>query len=443
MASKMRNPAILRNIVKRNYAAEAAPKYIENTVSSKTSVLPNKIVVASSAPDSLISEVSISFKAGSRYETGEFKGITHVLRSVFGLGCEDITNFGLTRNVQQHGLNLYATTDREVISYTVQGNKDNIEHGFKYLISAVTKQSFKPWEISDNNERLKYDLVTIPAEARAIDLAHQAAYQYGLGNSLYIDRERIGIHGPETLQHYVKSNFTSSRASITGIGVNHEILVELANALSFESGSAPASSKPIFYGGDERFATKDNNVYVAVVAEGTGLNAKEAYAFAALQYALGAGPQVKYGVGVSPLSKAVSSLREPVGIAALNISYSDSGLFGVLFATSGQQSADVAKIAAKALKSGNVSAEDAKRGIAQLHAALAFEAEKKPLISDDLRSQATSLGAVQDFGSVVKAISSLSPTDVQSAAKKVATGNLALGAVGNVNHIPYVDLLVK
>lgn len=71
------------------------------------------------------------------------------------------------------------------------------------------------------------------------------------------------------------------------------------------------------------------------------LNSKEAYAFAALKYAIGAGPQIKYGTGVSPFSKAVQSFKHPVGISAFNISYSDAGLFGVAFVTPGQQAAEV------------------------------------------------------------------------------------------------------
>lgn len=66
------------------------------------------------------------------------------------------------------------------------------------------------------------------------------------------------------------------------------------------------------------------------------------------------------------------------------------------------------------LKSGNVSADDAKRGINQLAAAVLLESEPKTAVSEDLRSQVTALGAVQDLGSVVKAITALSPTDVQN-----------------------------
>lgn len=441
MASKISTPVVFRHILKRNFAAEAAPKYIENTVSSKTSVTPTKILVASSAPDSPIAEVSISFKAGARYEHGESLGINHVLRSAFGLASEEVSNFGLTRHIQQLGLNLYATTDREVISYTLQGNKDKIEEGFKFLLSAATKQAFNPWEIADNNDRLRYDLLTIPPQARALDLAHKAAFQYGLGNSLYADPNAIGHFDSETLQHYVQNNFTANRASVTGVGVSHDALVEIANALPITSGPPPSAPKSTFFSAEEKYYTPSNTVFAAIVSEGIGLNSKEAYAFAALKYAIGAGPQIKYGTGVSPFSKAVQSFKHPVGISAFNISYSDAGLFGVAFVTPGQQAAEVAKAAVKVLKSGNVSADDAKRGINQLAAAVLLESEPKTAVSEDLRSQVTALGAVQDLGSVVKAITALSPTDVQNAAKKVGSGKLALGAVGNVGSLPHISTL--
>ncbi|KAI4471118.1 metalloprotease [Holotrichia oblita] len=73
-------------------------------------------------------------------------------------------------------------------------------------------------------------------------------------------------------------------------------------------------------------------VYVAVVGEGGSLkNMKEAIAFFVLQQVYGMGPSTKKGLGsCNLLRKAIGELNEPHSIAAINVCYSDSSLFGVL-----------------------------------------------------------------------------------------------------------------
>lgn len=51
------------------------------------------------------------------------------MRAAAGLSTKNATGFAITRNLQQVGGSLAVTSDREVISYTVEVTKDNLETG--------------------------------------------------------------------------------------------------------------------------------------------------------------------------------------------------------------------------------------------------------------------------------------------------------------------------
>lgn len=99
--------------------------------------------------------------------------------------------------------------------------------------------------------------------------------------------------------------------------------------------------------------------FIAIAGEGgTVCNQKEALAFAALKYALGAGPQCSWGTGAGVLTKAVGD----AAVTSVNINYADSGLFGALIAAKAEVAGSAAKAAIGVLKSGSISDKDAERG---------------------------------------------------------------------------------
>ncbi|KRT82905.1 Peptidase, partial [Oryctes borbonicus] len=212
MTSAFTKVPILRAGAARAYAAQAAPVAGSTNYDVKTTVLSNKLVVASAENDSPISRVSILFRAGSRNETPDNLGATHVLRIAAGSTTQSFSKFAIARQVAQAGAILTCTTDREVVAYTLEGTRKAVQDTIPILTAVATQQLFYPWELSDNTNRLRLELATRPPQLRAIDLLHKAAYRTGLGNSLYVAKYNIGKVSSETLQHYVASNFTSNRA---------------------------------------------------------------------------------------------------------------------------------------------------------------------------------------------------------------------------------------
>lgn len=435
MACTASKTHLFKSVASRGYsaAAQSASKIAQKEI--KTTVLPNKLVVASVESELPISRVAILFRAGSRNETYDNLGASHVIRNAAGQSTASATAFGITRNLQQIGGSLSATSDREVIAYNVDVSRDNLETGLEFLKNASTCQLFKPWEVEDTLPRLKLDVATIPDQVRALELLHQATYRSGLGNSIYIPKKRIGKLSSETLQHYFCNNFTTNRAAVVGVGIDHQILVGYAQNLALESGEGKDSAS-VFNGATEARKERGGSwAHVAVATEGAALNKRaDVLAFAILQAAIGTGPTTKYGESQGPLSRAVSC-----PIKALNVSYTDSGLFGFVLSAKGKEAGKAVEAAIKTLKSGRISEDDIARGKAILKSAVLFNSDNTGRLIEDIGNQALLLGKVQSAEALVDEIECVNAGDVQRAASKVASGKLSIGAAGNLETVPFVN----
>jgi len=395
--------------------------------------------VASIDGNSPLSHVSIAYRAGSRNESYEKQGTTHVLRVGAGLSNKNSTGFGVQVNVKATGGDLNVLSDRESVAYNVELKRDELATGLKYLQDVATQQSFRPWEIKDVTYRIKDDLARVPAVARAIDLLHQAAFYRGLGNSVFCAKRNVGGISPEDLQSFVSNNFTADRATVIGVGIDHDLLVGYAKSLQLEGKSSP--NTPSKYNASQLRVDKSGELAtVAVATQGASLaNQKEAVAFAILRNVAASGPVVPFGSPTAALEKVVdAALQNPYELNALNASYSDNGLFGFVLQANAREIGKAIDAAVKALKSGSVSQGDVDRAKAQLKVNILEELQSSTGRFDDLVAQALR-GEISGKSELIAAIDAISVADVNAAAKKVASGKWSIGAVGNLTNVPHVN----
>lgn len=437
MASAVSKTPMLRAAAARGFAAQAqAATACRGSAEVQCTNLPNKMTVASAESGAAVARVSIVYRAGSRHESADNLGASHVLRAAAGLSTKTATTFGITRNLQQVGGSLTATSDRELITYTVAVTKDELETGLKYLEAAATGQVFKPWELADLTAMIKADIARVPTEVEAVESLHKAAFHGGLGNSVFCPSYNAGKHSSETMQHYVAANCTTGRAAVAGVGVDHQLLVGFAQSLNLESGGSSDNKVDSFNSTEIRHERGGNRAAVAVATQAPGWNSlNECVAHIVLQYAAGAGPVTKRGANNGVLTKQFGS---NVAASALCSTYSDNGLFGFVVAGNAKDVGQAVETGVKGLRSLNVSDADVARGKAGAFAWVAEYLENHGTLAFDLGEQAAMLGKVYKKAEILAAVDSVSTSDVQAAARKVASGKLAVGAVGNLNSVPYL-----
>jgi len=123
--------------------------------------LPNGVAVGSIDVPAPVTRISISAKAGSRYETSENRGAAHVLRVMAGSRTDDTTAVTITRHLQQLGAKLSCTVDRDVVSYELLCLRDHVPEAIQYLKEAALHPLFRSWELSDNKWRISHDLAAL------------------------------------------------------------------------------------------------------------------------------------------------------------------------------------------------------------------------------------------------------------------------------------------
>lgn len=283
--------------------------------------------------------ISIDYSAGSRCETYDQLGASHVLRAASALSTSTATKLGVVRNLAYVGANLSASSDRETLSYSVDVNRNDLATALEQLVNVSVHHAFKPWEVSDIAKRVSYETNRLSNDIRAVEALHSALFHGELGNSIYCTSRNVPRINSDVLHGYVRNNLTAARTAIVGVGVDHQLLVGIAKHLELGAGQSGVTPSKINTG-DVRIDEPGNWTTVAFGTQGAAVtNQKEALAFGVLQQIAGTGSNIKGGEAAGALGKVITAAvgNSPFGFTSLNASYSDNGLFGVLLVAEANQ----------------------------------------------------------------------------------------------------------
>uniref|UniRef100_A0A667WYJ7 Ubiquinol-cytochrome c reductase core protein 2a n=1 Tax=Myripristis murdjan TaxID=586833 RepID=A0A667WYJ7_9TELE len=411
------------------------------------SKLPNGLVVASLENYSPLSSVGVFVKAGSRFETAENQGVSHVLRLAANLvRCTGFVNV-FVKGLCHHVFPCSVTSSRETMVYSVDCLRDHLDTVLDYLVNVTTGQEFRPWEVEDLAPRVKIDkaLAQQYPQIGVIEKLHEAAYKNALSNSLYCPDYMVGRVSSAQLQSFVENNFTTGRMALVGLGVKHSVLRQVGEGLlSARSGAGATVTKAVYRGGELRMQNNDGLVHALIVSEGGVTGTAEANAFSVLQRILGAGPHVKRGSNItSKLSQGIAkATTQPFDATAFNASYSDSGLFGVYTIAQANSAGEVIKAAiaqVTGVADGKVSEADITRAKNQVKAEYLMSMESSESVLDEIGSQALATGAYKAPQAVLQDIDAVTHADVVKAAKKFVDGKKSMAASGHLINTPFVD----
>ncbi|CAL1599081.1 unnamed protein product [Knipowitschia caucasica] len=441
----------ITHLSSRLYAAQAARKVEAEQVKFQPqdvqiTKLSSGLVIASQENYSPASKIGVFIKAGCRYETTNDLGVTHLLRLASSLTTKGASSFKICRGVEAVGGSLSVTSTRENMIYNVDCLRDDIDTVMEYLINVTTAPEFRPWEVSELTSRVKMDKAQAAQSPQigVVEGLHDAAYKNALCNSLYCPTHMVGNIQSDHLHQFVQNNFTSARMALVGLGVDHNILKQVGEQfLNIRSGAGAEGAKAQYRGGEIRLPGT-GLVHSLVVSEGAAAGGSDALSFGVLQHLLGAGPHVKRGSNItSKLSQAVAkATADPFDVSAFNVSYSDSGLFGVYTISQPAAAGDVIKAAVsqvQAVADGGVTAADLTRAKAQLKAQFLMSLETSDGLLEAIGTQALAEGSYCSAENISKNIDNVSLTDVSNAAKTFVSGKKTMASSGNLVNTPFVD----
>ncbi|KAM9346370.1 ubiquinol-cytochrome c reductase core protein 2a [Symphorus nematophorus] len=442
-AAARRSEALTEPLAGRK-PSSAAPLPPQNVQVSK---LPNGLVIASLENYSPLSSVGVFVKAGSRYETVENQGVSHVLRLAANLTTKGASAFKICRGVEAVGGSLSVTSSRETMAYTAECLRDHLDSLMEYLVNVTSAQEFRPWEVEELTPRVKIDktLAQQCPQIGVIEKLHEAAYKNALSNSLYCPDYMVSRVSPKQLHSFVEDTFTTGRMALVGLGVKHSVLRQVGEGLlSVRSGAGAPVAKAVYRGGELRVQNNDDLVHALIASEGGVAGSAEANAFSVLQRILGAGPHVKRGSNItSKLSQGIAkATTQPFDATAFNASYSDSGLFGVYTIAQADSAGEVIKAAiaqVRGVAEGNVSEADVTRAKNQVKSEYVMSLESSEGLLEEIGAQALTTAAYQLPDAVVQTIDAVTQADVVKAAKKFVDSKKTMAASGHLKNTPFVD----
>uniref|UniRef100_T2MH24 Cytochrome b-c1 complex subunit 2,mitochondrial n=1 Tax=Hydra vulgaris TaxID=6087 RepID=T2MH24_HYDVU len=417
----------------------------------KISKLENGIRVASIDNGGSVSKLAISLQSGSRYESVTNQGISQLVKNAAFMANKDRSALRTVREMQDIGGSLECSTSREAITRQASFLRNKLVNAMQIMASAFNGPLFYNWELSEVKKMCRMENATYAANENAVnlELLHKAAFRNGIGCSLYCNDLLIGKFSAHQLENFAQNNYNGEQLVIVGVDVNHDDLMTYARELF---GSLP-QSQPIktapqkYYGGEAQTFTGVGLTYASLVAEGAGLFHKDLPTLLVLQKVLGSGPYIKWGSNTvsSRLNKAALAVSDtPFIINALNLSYSDCGLFGFNVIASPSSIHKVLKSGVAQVSNiakGNISAVDLERAKNQAKASIMMVAENKNDLLDDIVTQVMYSNSYISPKVASAKIDAVTIDNLIQVSKKVFSGKPTLAVTGNTSNPPYLDEL--
>lgn len=444
-AAARRNKALTEPLVSHK---SAAPPVLQPQ-DVQVSKLPSGLVVASLENYSPVSKIGVFVKAGSRYETAENLGVTHMLRLAANMTTKGASAFKICRSLEALGASLSVTSSREHMVYSLDFLRDDFDGVIEYLVDVTTAPDFRPWELADLTPRVKIDkaLADQSPQIGVLEKLHEAAYKNALSNSLYCPDIMLGKISVDHLQQFFDNNYTSARMALVGLGVSHAALKTVGERFfSSQKGAGAPGAKAVYRGGELRVQGTGSLVHALLACEGAVTGSAEANAFSVLQRILGAGPHVKRGSNISSkLSQGIAkATAQPFDATAFSTTYSDSGLFGLYIISQADSTREVISSAVAqvtAVAEGKLTTDDLTRAKNQLKADYLMSLESSDVLLEELGVQLLNSGVYSSPQTVTQSIDSVTSSDVLKAARRFVEGQKSMSSCGYLENTPFLDEL--
>lgn len=408
----------------------------------KVTKLSNGIVVATLENYSPVSRVSAVVNAGARHETNDTQGAAHGLRVYSSLSTKNFTRLGLSRTLDHLGAKFNVTSTREHTFYNLDVTRDNLDKVSVILAEVVSAPRLNPWEFDDTHERMELDteVYNESPEVKIVELLHQAAYKSALNRSLFANEASFGRVTADRLAEFREKNFTADRLSLIGIGVKHDYLIRAAEKYRFTSGSSTKQEEAKYLGSELRQENSNQQVHMAFALEGVSVSSKDLLASAVLSQALGTGPRIKYSDGSNRLTRNVLPLAtQPAAVSAFNLSYTDSGLFGVHVVSNRVDSGKLLSGVLKELRAAGqngLNSQEITNAKNALKTSLAISLETNDNLVESIAKAGENATQYTNTSELFKAIDGVSNDTVNSLAKKLISSKPTLAAIGDLRSLP-------
>jgi mitochondrial-processing peptidase subunit beta len=440
--------SIIRQTSTRNLST--LPSYVVNASLTELTTAGNGVRVASESAHGETATVGVWIDAGSRYETEKNNGVANLLRRTALKGTNKRTQKQLESEIESIGGHFNTYSSREQTVFLAQVFKQDVPKAMEILADIVQHSLLSDAAIASERETIIGELLSRSHDQQLFEHLHETAFMgTGLGLATEGTEESLRSLSKADLQSFLSANYTADRVVVAGAGaVEHGELVKLTEQHFGKLTSAPKGGlaspydPAIFTGSDKRIRFDSmNEAHIALAFQGASSTSEHAFPLSVMQTILGSWDQSSPSGrnAASKLAQNVSEFELAHSFKTFNISYKDTGLFGIHLVAPDNKLDDAMWYTLDNLVRlcHNVSDEEVVRAKTQLKSNILFQQESSAKVADDIGRQILSFGRRMTLAEVFARIDAITTADVKTAANKyINDEDHALAAVGPIFELP-------
>lgn len=407
--------------------------------------MSNGVRVATNPSQGHFSALGLYVDAGSRFETAEMKGISHLVDRLAFKSTLNTSGTKMLETLELLGGNYICASSRESLMYQASVFNKDVEKMFQLLAETVKIPKITEEELAEQRFTAEYEIDEIWLKPELIlpELFHSTAYNNKtLGSPLLCPKDRLPFITRNAIQKYRMKLFNPESIVAAFIGVPHEQAVEYAEKYLGDMKQLRPKVTPeiAHYTGGETslpsvppMGNMPELVHLHIGYEGLSFDDPDIYALATLHTLLGGGGSFSAGgPGKGMYSRLYTQVLNQFyyieSCVAFNHSYTDSGLFGISASCIPQAAPYLVEIIGRQLAQtfttgqGQLNDREVNRAKNQLRSSLLMNLESKMVELEDLGRQVQVRGHKVPVQDMVAKIEKLTTADIRRVAERVLTG---------------------
>jgi predicted Zn-dependent peptidase len=413
-------------------------------MSVEHTVLSNGMTVVTHAMPHLESAaLGVWVRSGSRNETLQQHGISHLLEHMAFKGTRKRSARAIAEEIEAVGGDLNAATSVENTSYYARVLKDDVPLALDILSDILLNARFDDEELRREQHVILQEIgATLDnPEDLVFDAFQDAAFQgQSLGRTILGTAQTVEGFSTDDLRRFLRAQYQPGDMVVSAAGaVDHDKFVrqteDAFGALSKPEVAVNGHEKAAYTGG-QFIQSKDlMEAQLLMGFEGHSYQDDEFYGTQLLASVLGGGMA----------SRLFQEVRESRGLCysiyAFHWGFSDTGLFGVHAATGQEDIPELVPVVLDELlrACNDISEDEVKRARAQVRSSLLMSLESPSSRAAQIARQMLVFGRVIDLNELVAKVDAITPADLRDLGRSIFTDTTpTLASIGPIDGVETV-----
>jgi len=410
------------------------------------STLSNGLTIVTDYFDSVETvALGLWVSVGSRHETKEINGISHMLEHMAFRGTATQTAQEIAEKIEAVGGHLNAYTSRESTAYYARILHKDVPLALSILADILQFSVFREEELERERAVILQEISQVQdaPDDLTFDWFQETAYSgQPFGRPITGRADVVSKLSREQIKTYMTQNYSAKNMIFAAAGkVDHQQLVSMMeNQFSLLASETTRSGEPARYTGGYFTLQKNlEQVHLVLGFQGIDLNSPDYYTASMLATILGGGMS----------SRLFQEIREKRGLAygvhSFSSSALDTGTFGIYTSAGPKEAQDLLPVVCDELLkvSSTLTEKEISRSRNQLKASLLMALESTSSRCRQLAFQMMVYGRPLDSSEIIDRIDAVEEQDIAKLATRIFSGTPTLTAVGPVQHLMSYEKLCQ